>query len=150
MDVIEKLTQLLESKMFDHNGKEYVFVNCKKVANNIMILTNKETIQIDASRFVDFYEKVKGNCRFFEPKKPFVPVQSVAENPAHKAVVMPVVPKIFEKLNESFESLIDSIDNATDANIGFLEAKAKMLTSVAQTAVNIENSKVGLMKAISK
>jgi len=62
MDVIEKLTALLTGKTFSHNGKEYCFQSCKKVVSNIMIFTNKETLQIPVDRFDDFYQKVKDNC----------------------------------------------------------------------------------------
>lgn len=146
MDVLEKLTQLLSGKSFRHNGKEFFFVSCKKVVSNIMILTNKETIQVPVDRFNDFYEKVKNNCfdaTFLPAKKQFSPTgSSVNEN----MFLIPEMPKTYQKLNNSFDSLIDAIDSATDENLKFLEAKAKMLTSVAQTAVNMENSRINLIK----
>lgn len=146
MDVLEKLTQLLTDKMFSHNGKDYAFVSCKKVVSNIMILTNKETIQVPVDRFNDFYEKVKKNCvdaRNLPSKKEFLPSEiPVKEN----LFVIPEMPKTYQKLHQSFDSLIDAIDNATDDNLKFLETKAKMLTSVAQTAVNMENSRINLIK----
>ena len=146
MDVLEKLTQLLTDKMFSHNGKDYAFVSCKKVVSNIMILTNKETIQVPIDRFNDFYEKVKMNCvdaRNLPSKKEFLPSEiPVKEN----LFVIPEMPKTYQKLHQSFDSLIDAIDNATDDNLKFLETKAKMLTSVAQTAVNMENSRINLIK----
>lgn len=146
MDVLEKLTQLLTDKMFNHNGKDYAFVSCKKVVSNIMIMTNKETIQVPVDRFNDFYEKVKKNCvdaRNLPSKKEFLPSEiPVKEN----VFVVPEMPKTYQKLHQSFDSLIDAIDNATDDNLKFLETKAKMLTSVAQTAVNMENSRINLIK----
>ena len=146
MDVLEKLTQLLTDKMFSHNGKDYAFVSCKKVVSNIMILTNKETIQVPMDRFNDFYENVKKNCvdaRNLPSKKQFSPSEiPVKEN----LFVIPEMPKTYQKLHQSFDSLIDAIDNATDDNLKFLETKAKMLTSVAQTAVNMENSRINLIK----
>lgn len=146
MDVLEKLTQLLSDKYFHHNGKEYCFVSCKKVVSNIMILTNKETIQVPVDRFNDFYEKVKNNCfdaKYLTAKKEFLP----SELPELGNVFyVPETPKTYQKLNNSFDSLIDAIDSATDENLKFLEAKAKMLTSVAQTAVNMENSRINLIK----
>lgn len=146
MDVLEKLTQLLTDKYFTHNGKEYCFVSCKKVVSNIMILTTKETLQIPVDRFNDFYEKVKKNCvdaRNLPVKKEFSPSElPVKEN----VFFIPEMPKTYQKLHSSFDSLIDAIDEATDENLKFLETKAKMLTSVAQTAVNMENSRINLIK----
>jgi hypothetical protein len=146
MDVIEKLTQLLTNKNFSHNGKEYCFLSCKKVVGNIMILTNKETIQVSVDRFNDFYEKVKNNCfdaSNLPQKKEFVP----SELPMQKSVVfVPEMPKTYQKLNDSFDRLIDEIDNASEKQLKFLESKAKMLTSMAQTTVNMENSRINLIK----
>lgn len=144
MDVIEKLTELLTDKKFSHNGKEYCFVSCKKVSSNIMILTNKETIQISSDRFADFYNKVEANCSTsFEEKKSFVPAELPTKN---NVVVLPEMPGVFGKINQSFDSLIDAIDNASDADLKVLETKAKMLTSMANTAVNMENSRINLIK----
>lgn len=146
MDVLEKLTQLLTNKSFIHNNKVYFFVSCKKVISNIMILTNKETLQIPMDRFNDFYEKVKKNCvdaRNLPAKKEFSPSElPVKEN----VFLLPEMPKTYQKLHASFDSLIDAIDEATDENLKFLETKAKMLTSVGQTAVNMENSRINLIK----
>lgn len=148
MDAIEKLTGLLANKSFSHNGKEYFFVSCKKVSSNIMILTNKETIQVALDRFVDFYEKVAKNCSDglnLPAKQSFVP----SELPLKKPIFTPEMSNTFSKLNDSFESLIDSINGATEDNLKFIEAKAKMLTSVAQTAVNMENSRINLIKVFN-
>lgn len=149
MDVLEKLTQLLSDKYFHHNGKEYCFVSCKKVVSNIMILTNKETIQVPMDRFNDFYEKVKSNCfdaRNLPAKKQFYPSEILVKE---NTVFMPEMPKTYQKLNDSFDSLIDAIDAAKDDDLKFLEAKAKMLTSVGQTAINMENSRVTLIKLLN-
>lgn len=146
MDVIEKLTALLTGKTFSHNGKEYCFQSCKKVVSNIMILTNKETIQIPMDRYDDFYEKVSKNCfdAFNLPQKQsFVPSElPVKQN----AICIPEMSTVYQKLNNSFDSLIGQIDNATTEDISFLESKAKMLTSVAQTAIGMENSRANLIK----
>lgn len=145
MDVIEKLTELLTNKSFSHNGKEYFFISCKKVTSNIMILTNKETIQVPVDGFVNFYEKVSKNCSDgsnLPAKQSFVPT----DLPVKNQFFTPEMSNTFLKLNNSFESLIDSIDGATEGNLKFIEAKAKMLTSVAQTAVNMENSRINLIK----
>jgi hypothetical protein len=111
-----------------------------------MIITNKETLQIPMDRFNDFYEKVKKNCvdvRNLPAKKEFSPSElPVKEN----VFFIPEMPKTYQKLHASFDSLIDAIDEATDENLKFLETKAKMLTSVAQTAVNMENSRINLIK----
>lgn len=146
MDVIKKLTELLTGKTFSHNGKEYCFQNCKKVVSNIMILTNKETIQIPMDRFVDFYEKVEKNCfdtSNLTQKQSFVPAELPVKQPD---VFIPEMSTTYQKLNASFDSLIDQIDKATNEDISFLETKAKMLTSVAQTAIGMENSRVNLIK----
>jgi hypothetical protein len=150
MDVIEKLTELLTGKTFLHNNKEYCFLSCKKVVSNIMILTNKETIQVPESRFDDFYLKVRSNC--FETtnlpqKASFVPVELPMKQ---QTVFMPEMPKTYQKLNESFDRLIEAINNATEENIKIIESKAKMLTSVAQTAVNMENSRINVIKMFNK
>ena len=146
MDPIEKLTALLAGKTFSHNGKEYCFQSCKKVVSNIMILTNKETIQIPMDRFVDFYAKVESNCfdlNNVPEKQSFVPSELPVKQPA---VFVPEMSSTYQKLNASFDSLISEIDNATNDNISFLETKAKMLTTVAQTAIGMENSRVNLIK----
>jgi hypothetical protein len=146
MDVIEKLTELLTGKTFSHNGKEYCFLSCKKVVSNIMILTNKETLQIPVDSFINFYEKVEKNCfdaSNLPQKQNFVPTQLPVKN---LSVFMPEMSSTYQKLNKSFDNLIDQIDSATDENIAFLESKAKMLTSVAQTAIGMENSRVNLIK----
>lgn len=146
MDVLEKLTELLTNKVFFHQGKQYNFLSCKKVNSNIMVLTNRETIQVPMEGFADFYEKARFSR--FDPKnipsaKEFVP----AELPKKENVVfIPEIPRTFQKLNNSFDSLIDAIDDATEENLKFLEAKSKMLTSLAQTAVNMENSRISLVK----
>lgn len=147
MNPIEKLTELLTNKTFEHNGKKYYFLSCKIVASNLMILTNQETLQIAVDRFADFYKKVASNCA---PITTAVTESKTA--PArmiHKAVVIPETPKTFEKLNASFEALIDALTDATEENIGFLEAKAKMITSIGQTAVNMENSRINLIKILN-
>lgn len=146
MDVIEKLTALLTGKTFSHNGKEYCFQSCKKVVSNIMILTNKETIQVPMDRFVDFFEKVENNCfdaSNLPQKHPYVPGEIVIKQ---QKVIIPEMSTTYQKLNASFDSLIDQIDKATNEDISFLETKAKMLTSVAQTAIGMENSRVNLIK----
>lgn len=148
MDVIEKLTELLTGKTFSHNGKNYCFLSCKKVVSNIMILTNKETIQVPLDRFDDFYGKVRKNCfdaSNLPKKKEFIP----AELPMKKQIFTPEISNTFLKLNESFEGLIDLINGAKEDDLKFIEAKTKMLTSVAQTAVNMENSRIGLIKAFN-
>jgi CCR4-NOT transcriptional regulation complex NOT5 subunit len=146
MDVLEKLTELLTNKVFFHQGKQYIFLSCKKVNSNIMVLTNRETIQVSVERFADFYENVKDNCfsqNQLHSAKEFVP----AELPKKENVVfIPEIPRTFQKLNNSFDNLIDAIDDATEENLKFLEAKSKMLTSLAQTAVNMENSRISLVK----
>ncbi|WP_281225390.1 hypothetical protein [Flavobacterium aquiphilum] len=144
MDVTEKLTALLTDKKFSHNGKELCFLSCKKVNSNIMVLTNKETIPIPVDRFVDFYNKVEKNCSpVNESKSSFVPAEIPIKN---KAIIVPEMPGVFGKINQSFDSLIDAIENASDADMKVLEVKAKMLTSMAQTAVNMENSRINLIK----
>lgn len=146
MDVIEKLTALLTGKTFSHNGKEYCFQRCKKVVSNIMILTNKETLQVPESDFINFYEKVEKNCydaSNLVHKHPCVPGEIVLKQ---QRVIIPEMSTTYQKLNASFDSLIDQIDKATDADISFLETKAKMLTQVAQTAIGMENSRVNLIK----
>ena len=146
MDVIEKLTALLTGKAFSHNGKEYCFQSCRKVVSNIMILTNKETVQVPMDRFVDFYEKVEKNCFYvnnLSDKPSFIPSELPVKQPA---VFIPEMSSTYQKLNASFDSLISQIDNATTEDISFLETKAKMLTTVAQTAIGMENSRVNLIK----
>ncbi|BFM41681.1 hypothetical protein CFS9_03220 [Flavobacterium sp. CFS9] len=146
MDVIEKLTVLLTGKTFSHNGKKYCFQSCKKVVSNIMILTNKETIQVPMDRFVDFYEKVEKNCfdtNSIPEKQTFMPTELLVKQPT---VFVPEMSSTYQKLNVSFDVLIGQIDNATNEDISFLETKAKMLTSVAQTAIGMENSRVNLIK----
>lgn len=146
MDIIEKLSELLTGKTFSHNGKDYCFQSCKKVVSNIMILTNKETIQIPMDRFSDFYEKVEKNCfdvNSISNKQSFVPSELPVKQPT---VFIPEMSTTYQKLNASFDSLISQIDNATVEDISFLETKAKMLTTVAQTAIGMENSRVNLIK----
>ena len=146
MDVIEKLTKLLTGKTFSHGGKEYCFQSCKKVVSNIMIITNKETLQIPVDRYDDFYEKVSSNCfaaSNLPAKQSFVPAELPVKQPN---VFIPEMSTTYQKLNASFDSLIDQIDKATNDDISFLETKAKMLTSVAQTAIGMENSRVNLIK----
>ncbi|MGQ7945033.1 hypothetical protein [Flavobacterium sp. WC2509] len=146
MDVIEKLTVLLTGKTFSHNGKEYCFQSCKKVVSNIMILTNKETLQVPESSFINFYEKVEKNCfdaSNLPEKQSFVPAELPLKQ---QKVILPEMSTTYQKLNASFDSLIDQIDKATNDDISFLETKAKMLTSVAQTAIGMENSRVNLIK----
>lgn len=147
MNTAEKLTELLTGKTFEHNGKKYSFVSCKIVVSNLMILTNQETLQVPVDRFDDFYKKVKANC---------VPITTAINEfktaPAriiHKAVVIPETPKTFEKLNASFEALIDALNDATDENIGLLETKARMITSIGQTAVSMENTRINLIKILN-
>lgn len=146
MDALEKLTELLTNKAFYHNGKEYYFLSCKKVMSNIMILTNKETIQIPVDRFADFYDKVKDNCIIAEKteaSKGFVP----SDLPVKKDVFfIPEMPNTYQKLNNSFDNLIDAIDSATGEDLKLLECKAKILTSLAQQTVNMTNSSVGIAK----
>ena len=148
MSPSEKLTELLTAKKFSHGGEEFEFRCCKVVYSNLMILTNKKTLQIPLDQFVNFYQKVEGNC---------MPVGVIAEKKEIvskdlplKAVVVPEVPRVFEKINSSFEVLIDLIDNATEADLKTLETKANMLTSVAQTAVNMENSRINLIKMLNR
>lgn len=146
MSPSEKLTELLTAKKFSHCGDEFHFMSCKQVASNLMILTNKKTLQIPVDQFVNFYKKVEGNCSEISElvsKKDFVP----KELPL-KAMVIPESPKVFDKLNNSFENLIDAIETASEADLKTLEVKAKMLTSVAQTAINMENSRNSLIKII--
>lgn len=158
MNPNEKLTELLTNKFFQHEGGDYAFVSCKTIGSNLMILTNKKTLQIPVDRFVDFYQKVERNC--YNPadaiNKDLVPTSlpvkkdGLAEfKPRDPVMVIPESPKVFDKLNNSFESLIDSIENATEADLKTLEIKAKMLTSVAQTAINMENSRNSLIRMIS-
>ena len=147
MNIVEKLTDLLTGKTFEHNGKKYSFVSCKIVLYNVMIITNQETLQVPVDRFDDFYKKVKENCAPISAV-----VNEVKASPSrmiHKAVVIPETPKTFEKLNASFEALISALDTATEENIGFLEAKAKMIVSIGQTAVNMENSRINLIKILN-
>jgi hypothetical protein len=146
MDVIEKLTELLTGKTFSHNGKEYCFQSCKKVVSNIMILTNKETLQVPESGFVNFYEKVEKNCydtSNLPAKQSFVPAELPLKQ---QKVILSEMSTTYQKLNTSFDSLIDQIDSATKDDISFLETKAKMLTTVAQTAIGMENSRINLIK----
>lgn len=145
MNVTELLTELLTNKSFEHNGKDYCFISCKKVVDNIMIITNKDTIQIPAGRIDDFIAKVKKNSISILPK---IENQGIkTELPMKKSVhFIPENSKIFMKLNDSFEDLIAGIDSATEDNIRLIETKAKMLTQVAQTAVNMENSRISLIK----
>jgi hypothetical protein len=162
MNPNEKLTQLLTDKFFKHEGDDYAFMSCKTVGSNLMILTNKKTIQIPVDRFVSFYEKVESNCYAAGDviKKEFVPTNLPVKKPdgetlptefkpRDSVIVIPESPKVFDKLNNSFESLIDAIDNASEADLKNLEIKAKMLTSVAQTAINMENSRNSLIRIIS-
>jgi hypothetical protein len=147
MKLTQKLTDLLTGKTFEHDGKKYSFVSCKAVASNIMIITNQKTLQIPIDHFDNFYKKVASNCKDF-----YIGNNEVAVAPKHivyKTAVMPEVPKTYEKLNLSFEALIDEINSATDNNVAFIEAKAKMLTSVAQTAINMENSRINLIKILN-
>ena len=147
MKLTQKLTDLLTDKTFEHDGKKYSFVSCKPVASNIMILTNQKTLQIPIDHFDNFYKKVASNC-----KDIYTANNEVAVAPSrviYKAAVMPEVPKTYEKLNLSFEALIDEINNANDENIARIESKAKMLTSVAQIAVNMENSRINLIKILN-
>lgn len=149
MDPIEKLTALLTGKTFSHNGKEYCFQSCKKVVSNIMILTNKETIQVPMNRYTDFYEKVSQNCSSASmqlTKQSFVPSELPVKQTGVFIPEAMKISKTYEKLNNSFDSLIDAIDNVTEENIKFIESRAKMLTSIAQTAVNMENSRANLIK----
>lgn len=145
MNPIEKLTELLTNKSFSHNSKDYCFQSCKKVNENIMILTNKETLQIPASSFDNFYQNVRGNCVLVSEvfqKPSFIPEkQNIVK-------FIPEMPKIYQKLNDSFDKLIDAIDSAGEGDLKHLEVKAKMLTSMAQTAIGMENSRIALVKII--
>lgn len=161
MNPNEKLTQLLTDKFFKHEGGDYAFMSCKTVGSNLMILTNKKTLQIPVDRFVNFYEKVEANCYAASDviKKEFVPTDLPVKKPDSETLpaefkprdsvmVIPESPRVFEKINNSFESMIDAIDNASEDDLKTLEVKAKMLTSVAQTAINMENSRNSLIKII--
>jgi len=162
MNPNEKLTELLTNKFFKHEGDDYAFMSCKTVGSNLMIITNRKTLQIPVDRFVSFYEKVESNCYAAGDviKKEFVPTNIPVKNPDSEAlpaefkprdsvIVIPESPKVFDKLNNSFESLIDAIENASEADLKTLEVKAKMLTSIGQTAINMENSRNGLIKMLS-
>lgn len=162
MNPNEKLTELLTNKFFKHEGDDYAFMSCKTVGSNLMILTNKKTLQIPVDRFVSFYEKVESNCYAAGDviKKEFVPANLAVKKPDSEVLrpefkprdpvmVIPESPKVFDKLNNSFESLIDAIESANEADLKTLEVKAKMLTSVAQTAINMVNSRNSLIKIIS-
>lgn len=143
----ERLTQLLTDKFFEHEAIQYAFMSCKEVGSNLMILTNKKTLQIPVDRFENFYQKVSANCVDSQIGKPeFVPTELPLKSEVSKVVVVPEMPGVFGKINQSFDSLIDAIDNASDEDLKKLEVKAKMLTSVAQTAVNMENSRINLIK----
>ena len=163
MNPNEKLTQLLTNKFFQHEGGDYAFMSCKTVGSNLMVLTNKKTIQIPVDRFVDFYQKVEANCynpadiinkdlvptnvpeKTAEVKKAFVPEIPMK----NQVMIVPESPKVFSKLNQRFENLIDAIDSASEEDLNKLEAKAKMLASIGQTAINMENSRNGLIKMLS-
>lgn len=146
----EKITELLTGKKFNHGGEEFEFRSCKTVYSNLMVITNKKTLQIPLDQFVNFYQKVEKNCESLTAvavgqKKEFIP-----EALPLKAVIVPEIPKVFEKINNSFDALIDKIESATEEDLKFLETKAKMLASVAQTAVNMENSRINLIKMFNK
>lgn len=150
MNPNEKLTQLLTNKWFQHDGCDYSFVSCRTVGSNIMILTNKKTLQIPIDRFADFLKKVEQNCydkSSVQVQKSFIPSELPAKG---NVVIVPEKPVVFDKLNNSFESLIELIDGAKDEDLKFLESKVKMLTSVAQTAINMENSRNNLIKMFNK
>lgn len=143
----ERLTQLLTDKFFEHEAVQYAFMSCKEVGSNLMILTNKKTLQIPVDRFENFYQKVCANCVDSRIGKPaFVPTELPLKAEVSKIVVVPEMPGVFGKINQSFDALISAIDTATDDELKTLETKAKMLTSVAQTAVNMENSRISLIK----
>ncbi|SHG28315.1 hypothetical protein [Flavobacterium johnsoniae] len=150
MNPNEKLVKLLENKWFQYNGSDYAFISCKNVGSNLMIITNKKTLQIPLDRFVDFYNMVEQNCydKTSEVlKNNLVPAELPLKN---NMIIVPEKPMVFDKLNDSFEKLIDVIDGATDDDLKFLESKVKMLTSVAQTAINMENSRNNLIKIFNK
>ncbi|MCG9792505.1 hypothetical protein [Flavobacterium algicola] len=158
----EKLTELLTGKSFTHQGEQFNFVNCKRVVSNIMIFTNKKLLQIPVDRFVDFFQKVESNCEdvvsTLVEKKEYIPtapytaeVASPQSYSSHRPVkVMAEMPKVFEKLNESFEDLINKINTASEGDLKSLEIRAKMLTSVAQTSINMENSRINLIKMLNR
>lgn len=149
-EIVKKLTDFLTGKSFTHNNKEYLFVSCKLVNSNLMIFTHKETLQVAIDAFDVFYNCVLENARFTDQisvKQAFKPLSLPMRN---DKLLIPETPVVFEKINSSFDSLIDAINNANEESIKMLEIKAKMLTSVAQAAVNMENTKISLMQLLNK
>lgn len=148
MSNVDQISALLESKFFKYKGKQYAFHSCKVVSYRIMILTDNGTLQIDENDLEMFIKEitptisdVKKELKSFIPEA--LPMQKLG-------LMVPEQSSIFKKLNESFDSLLSEIEGASDEKLKSLEIKSKMLTSVSQSVINMENSRTKLIELINK
>jgi len=141
MNPNEKLTALLTGKNFKHDGNDFAFVSCKTVVSNLMILTNKKTIQVPVDRFVDFYQKVEANC--YVPQDENVAKELLKQRNfgdvskkehVHQAEIIKVngvSARITEKLEAVFDLLAENPNEET-------YKKAKAMVDASNAIVNVQ------------
>ena len=148
MSNVKRITDLLEGKFFKWHGEQYFFKACKSINYNIMILTNSKTLQIHESDVENFIKTVEPTITSESKElKSFVPQSLPVQE---LGIMIPETPSIFKRLNQSFDSLLNEIEGASDEKLKVLELKSKMLTSMAQSAVSMENSRNKLIELINK
>lgn len=148
MSKVNNLKELLDGNFFKYKGKQYAFQSCKLVSYRMMILTDSETLQIDEVALDSFIEEISPTVTEFGTQiKSFASEKLPMRN---LNIMIPETPSIFKKINESFDTLLSEIEGADDEKLKTLEIKSKMLTSVAQSAINMENSRVKLIEVINR
>ena len=133
----QELNSSLEGKCFRYKGKDHKYKSCKSLNSYFMITTDRETFQISRSEAEDFLD----NLEIISEENRRLPAKQ-------DQLLAFEGPKTFERLNMGFESLLDALDSP-DADLDALEKKSRILTSIGQTAISMENTKIGLIKAIN-
>lgn len=146
MSKITEITELLEGKFFKYREKDYFFKSCKKVNFKIMILTDSEVIQIVESDVETFFEAVAGSVS----NKGTVGNSKGVQIATPNGLIMPESANMFKALNESFAAILSSLDGDGTEDLERIGEKAKILTSIAQSAINMQNSNIEIYKAINK
>lgn len=145
MGAAELINLELEGKLFSYKGKNYVFENAKKLSNGcVMVITSTEVIRLLKEQSDEFLKEIV----LLNPvvKTEWVPNKDEIEVVKRDSELSIQSPSIYEKINSSFDTLLNDIMGCNDVQLEVIERKAKVLTSIAQTSVNIENSKQNLIR----
>lgn len=161
MEATQKISQRLEGKTFLHKKEKFIFLRCKQVSSNIMVYTNLKMIQVPDLNVDSFLNNIVivEDATAENTETADVSDNETTEITSHLTVVGDIevtepknvsvsvlesfsMPETFSKLNKGFDLILDRLENAKDEDLADIETRAKILTSVGKTAIDLMNSKI--------